>query len=240
VPVSLTLIAFAATASALVAFFGMRSKPWTRLERRRPRNDEGSGPEAARPPPAPGLVPARPGLVSTLRRPADDGFTGVVRDAMTHRPLGGAVLQLELAAQPPRQQASEEDGSFGFAELAAGEWQGTAAAHGYCTERFVVSIPHRGELRGVRLDLLAVRERIFQLYREAAQPLLPSPELWGIWTPRQIVDHVRTRRPAAALAALTDFVEERYFSQRTPEEALLGEARSLVDAAIREQRRGAA
>ena len=97
-------------------------------------------------------------------------------------------------------------------KLDTGEWRAEVAAPGHVTEQFSVTIPHRGELRGVRVDLVPVRERVFQLYRRAAEPVLPEARLWGIWSPRQIVDHVRSKRPSPALADLTDFVEEVYFS----------------------------
>ena len=100
-----------------------------------------------------------------------------------------------------------------------------------------MSIPHRGELRGVRVDLVPVRERVFQLYRRAAEPVLPEPRLWGVWSPRQIVDHVRSKRPSPALAELTDFVEEIYFSPRTAAESVLAQASERVDRAINERAR---
>src|SRR6185295_7875997 len=103
------------------------------------------------------------------------------------------------------------------------------------TEKFVVSIPHRGELRDVRVDLVPVREKVFQLYRRAAEPVLPESRLWGIWSPRQIVDHVRAKRPSPALAELTDFVEELYFSSRTAGESILTHASERVDRAVRER-----
>ena len=120
-----------------------------------------------------------------------------------------------------------------------GEWSAEVAAPGHVTETFVVSIPHRGELRGVRVDLVPVRERVFQLYRRAAEPILPEPRLWGVWSPRQIVDHVRSKRPTPALAELTDFVEEVYFSPRIAEETVLPMASERVDRAIRERGRAA-
>ena len=48
----------------------------------------------------------------------------------------------------------------------------------------------------VCVDLVPVRERVFQLYRRAAEPSLPEARLWGIWSPRQIMDHVRTKKPS--------------------------------------------
>jgi hypothetical protein len=76
---------------------------------------------------------------------------------------------------------------------------------------------------------------VFQLYRRAAEPVLPEAKLWGIWSPRMIVDHVRSKRPSPALADLTDFVEEVYFSSRLAAETVIGEANQRVDRAIGER-----
>jgi hypothetical protein len=78
---------------------------------------------------------------------------------------------------------------------------------------------------------------VFQLYRRAAEPILPEAKLWGIWSPRQIVDHVRTKKQSPALADLTDFVEEVYFSARIAAETILPGASERVDRAVRERLR---
>jgi hypothetical protein len=237
VPVSYTIAAFLATACAAGGFFAARAKPWHKLRRPAPPA-EMSVHGALDEPLDGGLVVAKPGLVSTLRRASDDGFSGVVRDAVRGRPVADAVVRLQLG-ELPRAVTTGADGSFAFEGLAPGEWSAQVAASGHVTETFVVSIPHRGELRGVRVDLVPVRERVFQLYRRAAEPLLPEPRLWGVWSPRQIVDHVRSRRPTPALAELTDFVEEVYFSARVAEETALPVASERVDRAIRERGRAA-
>jgi hypothetical protein len=235
VPVSYTIVAFLATAFAAGGFFAARARPWQRLRRPAP-------PAEVPPSAAPdesldgGLVVARPGLVSTLRRASDDGFSGVVRDAVRGRPVADAVVRLRLA-EIERTVTTGSDGNFLFEALPMGEWLAEVKAGGHVTENFVVSIPHRGELRGVRVDLVPVRERVFQLYRRAAEPILPEPRLWGVWSPRQIVDHVRSRRPSPALAELTSFVEEIYFSSRVAEETVLEMASERVDHAIRERAR---
>jgi hypothetical protein len=241
VPVSYTIAAFLATACAAGGFFLARAKPWRRLRRPAPPADRPANPAQDEQVDG-GLVVARPGLVSTLRRPNDDGFSGVVRDTVRGRPVADAVVWLRTAAST---QAAERevrtglDGAFTFEALAAGEWLAEVAAPGHVTEKFAVSIPHRGELRGVRVDLVPVRERVFQLYRRAAEPILPEPRLWGIWSPRQIVDHVRSKRPTPALAELTSLVEEIYFSARITAETVLPEASEQVDRAIRERARAA-
>ena len=85
-----------------------------------------------------------------------------------------------------------------------------------------------------------MRERAFAIYRSAALPLLPRPELWGIWSPRQIVDHVRARRSPPALAALTAQIEEIYFSGRVPDEDVLPSVEANAGAAIAEGAAGVA
>jgi len=235
VPVSYTIAAFLATACAAGGFFTARAKPWQRLRRPAPPADRPVNPAQDEQVDG-GLVVAKPGLVSTLRRPNDDGFSGVVRDTVRGRPVSEAIVWLKMQAGD-REVRTGPDGTFTFEALAPGEWLAEVTAPGHITEKFVVSIPHRGELRGVRVDLVPVRERVFQLYRRAAEPILPEPRLWGVWSPRQIVDHVRSKRPSPALADLTSFVEEIYFSSRIAGETVLPEASEQVDRAIRERAR---
>jgi hypothetical protein len=241
VPMRYTVAAFAATAFAVFAFVLMRTRPWNALLTRwRPDDDDDdrdndSGPVSALREVRTGLMQARPSLVSTLRRASDFGFAGTVRDAVTGRPVRGAEIVLAADAQEPQARVTGADGAFEFETLSAGSWTAVVAGATYCTERFDIALPHRGELRGARVDLMPVRERIFRIYRDAALPLLPDPGQWGIWTPRQIFAHVRDQRPARALASLTDFVEENYFSQRIPNEDILEDARQRARAAQAEQ-----
>jgi hypothetical protein len=247
VPVSYTVAAFIATALAAGGFFLARTKPWLRLRRKAVPPAEAPRPPDQGEPARGGLVVAKPGMMSTLRRASDDGFSGVVRDTARGRPVGQAVVRLLLGPEmergglsptrevDEREVRSASDGTFALEKLAAGEWRAEVAASGHVTERFAVTIPHRGELRGVRIDLVPVRERVFQLYRRAAEPMLPEARLWGIWSPRQIVDHVRSKRPTPALSDLTDFVEEIYFSPRLAAETVLPQASERVDRAIHER-----
>lgn len=242
VPVTHTLAAFGATALAMVAFLGLRSKPWEAwLKRLRPRTASDAGKEAENseadaPPIQRGLQPARPSLVSSLRRPHEFDFTGTVRNAFRARPVVDATVTLEYTQNVSDTRSAEVDdlGQFAFDQLEAGSWKVVCTAHGHVTERFGITLPHRGELRGVHIDMVPVRERIFAVYREVAQPILPRSELWGIWTPRQIFQHVREKRRSSALAELTDFVEDAYFSQRVPDESVLPEVEDMVQDARRE------
>ena len=233
VPLSYTIAAFAITALVAAGFFAARNRPWQKLRRAAPGDGE-RPPGEAPAEPAAGLVLARPSLVSTLRRAADHGVSGLVRDAIRHRPLAGARVALRLG-DAVQVAITGADGAFAFEDLAPGEWRAEVALAAHVTERFAVTIPHRGELRGARVDLMPVRERIFTLYKRAALPLLPDPARWGVWSPRQVFEHVRRRQPARALAELTDFVEASYFSAELPGEDRLPEAEGRVEAALREQ-----
>ncbi|MEZ4404662.1 MAG: carboxypeptidase-like regulatory domain-containing protein [Kofleriaceae bacterium] len=232
-PVAITIAAFAATALTALGFILAR-----RRRERRPA-PVAADDAAIAPDPKGGVELPRPSLVSTLRRASDHGFAGHVRDASRNRPLTGAVIVLSQGEDERRAEA-DGAGRFAFEALPAGEWAAVVAAAGHVPEQLSVSIPHRGELRGVRIDLVPVRERVFAIYRKAAQPLLPRPELWGIWSPRQIVDHVRAARPPTALAALTALVEEVYFSGRTFEPAVIPTVQQQAAAAIAERSAGVA
>jgi hypothetical protein len=241
VPMRYTVAAFAATAFAVLAFVGLRTRPWVGLlARLRPDATDsagrrsGSGGVANLQEIRTGLVQARPSLVSTLRRPNDFGFSGTVCDAVTGKSVASAELVLVAQNQSQHQAVAGAGGKFELGPLEGGHWTVVVSCGTYCTERFEVTLPHRGELRGARVELMPVRERIFRIYREAALPLLPDPAKWGIWTPRQLFDYVREQRPAEALADLTDFVEDKYFSQRTPTEDILDEARNRAGAATAE------
>lgn len=237
VPVSYTIAAFVLTGLAAGGFFLARAKPWQRFRRAAPAAEvpanEGQIDQLIG-----GMVANKPSVMSTLRRPNDEGFAGVVRDTIRSRPVPEAVVCLTLG-DLEREIRTADDGSFVLEKLQPGEWRAEVAAPGHCTETFGVSIPHRGELRGVRVDLVPVREKVFQLYRRAAEPLLPEARLWGVWSPRQIVEHVRSKRQSSALAELTDFVEEVYFSPRLAPETILATANERVENAIRERTRAA-
>ncbi len=240
VPVSQTLAAFGATAVVMLAFIGLRTRPWQgwlqRIRRRDSEDDRAPAEDAEdAEPPQGGLKESRTSIVSNLRRPHIFEFSGVVRDAVTNRRLRGAIVLLAHEEMHQHRQETDDRGRFQLADLLAGSWQVEIGAPGYVTEKFAITVPHRGEYLGARVDLISVRERIFGMYREIAEPLLPDRSKWGIWTPRQIVDHVRAQKQSPALAELTDFVEESFFSQRTPHEAILDAAADRVAQARTEQ-----
>lgn len=241
VPVAFTAAAFAITALVAGGFFLARSRPWDR-RKRQPVPAERAAQTDDKGEVKGGLTQAKPGVMSTLRRASDLGVSGTVRDAVRGRAVAGAVVRLRFGAvgQPALAEHSViagDDGGFVVEGLTPGEWKCKVSATAHVSERFTLTVPHRGELRGVRVDLVPVREQVFSMYRVAAQPQLPEARLWGVWSPRQIVDHVRRQRPSPALAELTDFVEEAYFSARVPDEDVLPAAQEHVERAVRERSR---
>ena len=229
----------AATAALLVGLGLARLLP---LRRRR------ETPRAAAPAARPGLHPARVGRRHALRARDEHGFSGEVRDVATSRPVPGAIVVIEPEASGPavtsdpeasqrrasslinasqRRASTSTDGAgrFEAGPLPPGRYRVTVRATGYLAERFAVSLPHRGELRGARVDLKPVRLRVLEVYREQALGLLPDPELLWVWTPRELSAHVPGVRP---LHDLGHVFEEAWYSGRPSPEAAIAEAERLA------------
>jgi hypothetical protein len=229
-PDSYTVLGLIVTSLAAAAFLAARKSARSRLQRRASLPDLDAVGAEAREATAGGIELAKPSLAAALRRATDHCFGGSVYDVVRRRPIGNATVRAANSVDR-REATCSETGSFCFESLSPGHWDVSVSAPGHLTERFSIAIPHRGELRSARIDLVPVRERAFQLYRKVAEPALPNRRLWGIWSPRQIVDHVHKEHPTPALAALTAQVEEIYFSPRVAQEDALAEIQAHVDKA---------
>ncbi|HEY3357914.1 MAG TPA: carboxypeptidase-like regulatory domain-containing protein [Polyangia bacterium] len=174
----------------------------------------------------PGLHAARAGRLHSLRPRDDHGFCGHVVDVYTRRGVPAATVDLapEAGGAAPRLD-SAADGCFAAEALAPGRYQVTVTAAGYLSERFVVALPHRGELRGVRVELMPVRLRVLEVYRGVALALLPDPDLLWIRTPREVLTRSGAGPSHRALARL---VERSYYSGAPVDEAAIGEAQRLA------------
>jgi hypothetical protein len=235
-PVAISILARAARprwsplwlASPLVTLLGIfgtllvRRKPWRKwvpaIRARvqpRPRASES------------GLAERRPRLLRTLRAADDFGLGGQVRDAETRAPIAGATVA--VAVDGTRMSAvSDGEGRFALEGLPAGTARVEVAARGFGTERFERAIPHRGELRGAEVRLVAIKSAIFSTWKGTARPLCPTPALIEVWTPREVLQHTRARRLLTnELEALTALVEESCFSARIPEAEDLTETERL-------------
>lgn len=161
----------------------------------------------------------------------DFGLSGLVRDASDGKPVGSA--QLSLSGSGLRRMAtSGPDGRFGFEQLPAGELLLAVACPGYVSERVRIALPHRGQLREMRFDIVPIRVRVLEIYRDATRPFLPDRQCWARWTPRELLDHLEGRADVGheALSELSSLLERTYWSAETPRAETL---RLAVQAAAR-------
>ncbi len=210
------------TALALLGLAVARRRPWRELATRlRAR--------VARPAPLSGFSEGRTRLLRTLRPANDFGLTGQVCDSANGQPIEGATLVVNIGGQN-RSALTDGNGQFSLEALPAGTLAVAVAAVGYVSERFHRTVPHRGELRGARVLLVPILSRIFAAYDSAAQPLAPAPCLTGLWTPRELLEHVRGRRLVTDdLAQLTAVVEAHCYGPLIPDVEALAEVERLVE-----------
>ena len=182
--------------------------------------------------------PNRPRLFSRIRPGRNTHFSGIVANAVTNAPIANALLKADSSSAPPISTTTDPAGAFHVTAMSPDTWHVDIYADGFIRETFSIAIPHNGSLTETRILLLPVREHIFSLYRRVAIPLLPNPTLWGVVTPRQLFENVRQTRPAAALAALTAFVEHTYFSSDLAlEDPTVSQAQRYIQAALKEAQR---
>jgi hypothetical protein len=175
-----------------------------------------------------GLQPAKLGL-RTLLKP-DNGIGGTVWDAADERPVAGAEVVVEGADGTRFRARADGAGRFALEDLADGSYGLMAGAPGYVSERFEIQVPHRGQLRGMRILLVPVRIRVLEIYRRVALPLLPDAELWACWTPRELLSYLR-REPVGAGPAferLSVLLEGVYWGPPPAAEQRVEEARKLA------------
>jgi hypothetical protein len=229
IPVRLYAIPVVITALIMLALLSIRY--WPGLRRRRPQvEQEQPLAEPAPEPVASGVRLARTSLRS-LVKPASD-IHGVVWDPVDRGPVAGARVQIEHEGGRGTilELHTDAAGNFRAPGLAAGTHRVRVAKQGYVSERFVIQIPHRGSLHGIRVDLVQVRVRLLELYREVALALLPSEQLWARWTPRELARHVGGKRGRRDhnLESLTRMLEQAYWAADPADEGLLNNARELA------------
>jgi len=231
-PIPLHLYAIPVAATALIMLALVLVRFWPTLQRRPPEEEE-EAPLEAEPAPEPiasGVRLARTSLRS-LVKPAFD-IHGEVWDPVDRCPVPGASVRVEQDGGTVIELVADRQGRFSIPPLPPGTHRVTVARPGFVSESFRANLPHRGNLHGVRVDLVQVRVRLLELYRnEVAMPLLPKERLWARWTPRELCRHVGAQagRRNPGLENLTRILERAYWSSRPASEEVLREARSLVD-----------
>lgn len=220
IPALITGLLFAAAACAKIL-------PRLRARlRREPAPDAPDEPAAAREVRG-GLELSRKRLRALLVH--DTGISGVVIDALDDTPLGGAVLRMQREGGVETMLVTGDRGRFAVEDLVPGAYRIAVEQPGYVTERFGVQLPHRGGYRNVRVRLVPVRVRVLEIYRDVALPLLPRPELWARWTPRELLGSLGTRRSRwRALAQLSTLLEDVYWGPDVPPQEALRRARELA------------
>lgn len=178
--------------------------------------------------------PRAPALLSRRGTDHDDTIEGQVEDASFRVPLPGAAVRARPAPAPrPGPEfatLTDGQGRFRLAGLPAGSYQVEVSAPGYLDEGFPGTLPHRGELRGVKVALLSIRVRILDLWRQLAPPLLAAGEDLRPITARELYGKISDRHGAPVLGPLgrlTDLLEDAYYSARLCTPALLDEAQEL-------------
>lgn len=229
IPARLYLIPVAVTALIMLALLMVRFWPALRSE----ETDEDAGAsvqvEADPEPVESGVRLARTSLRSIVK-PAFD-LHGTVWNPVDRCAVQGARIVVDDGqGRSVLELFSDAAGRFAIPGLPAGAHRIVVSRPGFVSEAFQVTIPHRGNLHGVRVDLVEVRVRLLEIYREAARPLLPGVQLWARWTPRELARHVGSRagRRNPELEGLTRVLEQAYWSAAPAEEVLLERARELA------------
>ncbi|MCC6746577.1 MAG: carboxypeptidase regulatory-like domain-containing protein [Deltaproteobacteria bacterium] len=231
-PIPVTLYAGPALVTALVLLgvaYRRRGALWRRSPRRRP--SAGVTPQTLSTDAAPlpsGLRVAPPGRRTSAA--LDHGLAGVVWDPVDRRPIIAAEVRVTLQDGSEIHALTDGEGAFALEELAPGRHRVCVSRRGYVSERFEAALPHGGPLRGVRVDLVPVRVRLLELYRDVTLERLPHDGVWGRWTPREILRHSLggAARDAHPLEELTALLEQAYWSAYPAAESELARARRLA------------
>jgi hypothetical protein len=150
-------------------------------------------------------------------RASDLVVEGRIVDARTDRPVGGAQIDGQKATVE-----SSEAGHFSLT-LSAGSHEIVVRADGYCNETFSITVPHRGQLRGVEVRIAPIRLRVLECFRIAAAPSL-GDRMFDLVTPREIAP-----LGGQALSELAALVEETNYSGRPPASQQVEHARRLAE-----------
>jgi hypothetical protein len=134
-------------------------------------------------------------------------------------PLSQAWVELQHGNTEPTSLSCDARGRFRADQLPAGPLTVRVGAEGYEPIIEEVSIPHRGELSQLTIRLQSLRDRALGHYRAVAVRILPNPDLWPIWTNREVAAGAPVRgRLRARMQALAERVERLYYGARPPSE----------------------
>jgi hypothetical protein len=108
-------------------------------------------------------------------------------------------------------------------------------APGYEPARHRATLPHRGEWGAIVIRLRSLRELAWEPLRPVAARLLPSPDLWAVWTGRDLQARARAQAPTVrGLAALVQAIEIACYAPEPPSAGDLEEIRRAATDVERE------
>ena len=209
--------------------------------------------EPLEPKPTPNAAPERSGGAvdrATVR--------GYIWNAWRSEPVEGATVHMRGEDEQAREDTSDQQGAFEFAGLEAGTWELEVSAEYFVRGRFEFDIPHDGRLAECRFELVPVALKIRRLFeslvelargeklwgkrspnemRSAIEGVLrgTAAEIGGEPGPfvRRVQRLVRGDAQGLEtgvdyLEALTDIVQEVYFSPRRYDEETWAVARRIA------------
>ena len=187
----------------------------------RRRTERGSQEERQRSSLLPVETGLRPSHVPTrsIRRPEHHDLTGRVWDPVEERGIPEATIKVKGPAGTSKARASSA-GKFALTELPRGPLRIEVEAPAYMSEAFDITLPHDGRYHEVTIQMVQIRHRALEVYRQAARPLLTRTSAWGRWTPREVAIHVARAHPDMSdeVVELTSFFEDMYYSPKAGDE----------------------
>jgi hypothetical protein len=224
IPLAFFLAPAVLTALVLLGVLLLRRKPWValraRLEQRRATADQTAG-----------IALAGRRSWRAILAVDDREISGTVLQLPEGAPLAGATVHLRpVSGATERQVGTGPEGGFVLSEVADGTYVIVAAAPGFVPVSLRVTVPHRGELRGLVIRLLSVRRRVMQVYLDVIRPLLPDAGLARYWTPFEATRHVLRQQPGPppGLVRLTELAAHVYYAEAPPAPEAIDEAERLA------------
>jgi len=139
--------------------------------------------------------------------------SGIVLNART----GEAVRDAKVSSVgTPHAAAVDADGRFTI-RLPAGGHVVEVSSPGYAPVRHRLVTPHRGEWSGAKVRMSSLRDLAWEPLRPLAASLLPSPDLWGRWTGREMAKGAHAARGGTGkLSELIEMVERASYGRTPP------------------------
>lgn len=178
----------------------------------------------------------------TLRRTVESTIDGTVTDAVFGHAVPFAQITLSLLdtsrrvptdQETPYQEVTTATGAFQVHQIRLGRYTLAVHAPGYLGQTLVTQVPHRGELRGIRVQLMPLRACLLSEWRRVAQTHCPDISSLRTRTPADLLAEVSLAPPSAAqgppldlpsLARLTELVNTAYYAPRVCSQEMLEEA----------------